>query len=303
MSYIDLIRREPRPLFYGFAFTFASSVGQTFFISLFVPSIAASLHINVGQMGYLYGAATIGSAVLLPFMGRLIDRVDLLPYGLVSGMMLSVGSIGMAASRSMAMVFASLIALRLFGQGLMTHAAMTAISRYFVKDRGKALSIASLGHAAGEALLPLTALAMVAAIGWRYTFVLYGSLLGVAVSIAASLYVRSTKSFRRPVPSRSTFAGGGSTTAIWRMPAFWAFVPSMVAVPFALTALIFHQGLLANGFNLPLTAFAIGFIFFALMQIPGAMLGGRWTDQTSARFLMSWHLLPAMAGILERVMN
>ena len=298
MGYIDLIRREPRPLVYGVAFTFASSAGQTFFISLFVPFIAASLHINVEQMGYLYGAATIGSAVLLPIIGRLIDKVDLLPYGIISGLMLFLASAGMATSASMVMVFTSLVALRLFGQGLLTHTAMTAISRYFAADRGKALSITSLGHAAGEALLPLTALAMVAAIGWRYTLVLYGTMLGLLVSLSASLYVRNMKSFRRAVPKHAAVAGRDSATSIWHMPAFWAFVPSMVAVPFALTALIFHQGLLASGFNLSLTAFATGFVFFALMQIPGAVLGGRWTDQTSARFLMPWHIVPAMAGIL-----
>jgi MFS family permease len=203
----------------------------------------------------------------------------------------------MATSASMVMLFASLGALRLFGQGLITHTAMTSISRYFVADRGKALSITSLGHAAGEALLPLTAVALMAIIGWRYTFVLYGTILGALVSLAVSFHVRDMKTFRRPISGQSAFAGPASGKFIGRMPAFWAFMPSMIAVPFALTALIFHQGLLASGFDLPLTAFAAGFAFFALMQVPGSMLGGRWTDQTSARFLMSWHVVPVMAGI------
>jgi hypothetical protein len=74
MGYFDLFRREPRPLVYGFGFTFASSAGQTFFISLFIPSIAASLHVSVEQLGYLYGAATIVSALCLPFAGGLSTR-------------------------------------------------------------------------------------------------------------------------------------------------------------------------------------------------------------------------------------
>jgi sugar phosphate permease len=47
--------------------------------------------------------------------------------------------------------------LRFFVQGLLTHAAMTAMGRYFSAERGRAVSIAALGHVTGEAVLPLMA--------------------------------------------------------------------------------------------------------------------------------------------------
>ncbi|MFN3389870.1 MAG: MFS transporter [Allosphingosinicella sp.] len=56
----------------------------------------------------------------------------------------------------------------------MSHTAMTASARYFEKDRGKALALANLGHAAGEALLPLAAVFLIALIGWRYSFLASG---------------------------------------------------------------------------------------------------------------------------------
>jgi MFS family permease len=297
MSYLRLLRKEPRALAFGFAFTFGSSPGQTFFISIFVPSIVASLSIDAEQLGYLYGAATLLSAMLLPFAGRLIDKVDLLHYGTGCGLLLFVACMGMSASSGVLLLFLSLVALRLFGQGLMTHTAMTAMARYFHGNRGKALSLASMGHAAGEALLPLSVLALIAAVGWRYALIASGLVLGMIVSLAVSYQVRHMTRFRSGGGSPAGPESAGTPVPVWRMPAFWIFAPSMVAPSFTVTALVFHQGLLAAELGLPMTAFATGFVFFALMQIPGGMLGGQWTDRFTARALMPWHLLPAIAGI------
>ena len=44
--------------------------------------------------------------------------------------------------------------LRFFGQGAMTHAGETTMARYFGKNRGKALSVATLGGMIGVMFLP-----------------------------------------------------------------------------------------------------------------------------------------------------
>ena len=44
---------------------------------------------------------------------------------------------------------------RLSGQGLMSHTASTAISRYFTKSRGKALSTGWFGLSSAEFILPV----------------------------------------------------------------------------------------------------------------------------------------------------
>jgi MFS family permease len=308
MSYLRLIQAEYRTLAFGFAFTFGSSAGQTFFISLFIPSIATSTALDVEQLAYLYGAATIISAVVLPVAGRLIDRLDLVHFSVATGLFLSLASIVLSISAGPLPVFAAFAALRLFGQGLMTHAAMTAISRHFHSNRGKALSITSLGHAAGEALLPLAALALMGMAGWRVSFATFGVILGALVALVASYQVRSLLSFRRAggptTSSRRGETGEGKSgesesgaRPIWQMRQFWASLPGFAAIPFTLTALIFHQGLLASGLGLPLATFAAGFVLFAVMQVPGSVLGGKWTDRYSARSLLPWHVAPAMLGI------
>jgi MFS family permease len=134
-------------------------------------------------------------------------------------------------------------------------------------------------------------------VGWRYALVGLGLALGILVTFAATYSVRSMASFRKPTAKSQILGQHAIATPIWRMPAFWLLVPSMVAIPFTLTALIFHQGYLASELGLSISTFAVGFALFALLQIPGSILGGKWTDRFTARSLMPWHLIPAIGGV------
>src|SRR5690606_36764477 len=61
----------------------------------------------------------------------------------------------------------AIIGLRHSGQGLLSHISLTIVSKYYVKDRGKALSIAALGYSVGEALLPVIISLIVVWHNWR----------------------------------------------------------------------------------------------------------------------------------------
>ena len=64
-------------------------------------------------------------------------------------------------------LFLGIYFLRLSGQGLMAHTASVAISRYFDKSRGKALSYAWIGMSFGEFLLPMIMVYFLTFIYWR----------------------------------------------------------------------------------------------------------------------------------------
>lgn len=80
IAYYRFLRRNGRWVGFGFSTSFFSSFGQTFFISLFVPFFLVDLDLTAGEFGTLYSAATVGSAVLLPFLGALYDRTPLGRY-------------------------------------------------------------------------------------------------------------------------------------------------------------------------------------------------------------------------------
>src|SRR5690606_24722764 len=148
----NALRAELRWLSAGFLLTLSSGFGQTYFIGLFAGELKGELAITDGQFGALYTAATLASAALLTWAGKLADRfsVRALGIGVLAGFALT--SLGMAAVTSAAALGFALFGLRFFGQGMLSHVAMTAMGRWFERKRGRAVAITALGFPAGEAV-------------------------------------------------------------------------------------------------------------------------------------------------------
>ena len=83
---LRFILTHPRVLGFGVLLTLFSSFGQTFLISIFVPRLLESFGLGTAAFGTLYAAATLCSALCLPYFGRLIDRVPLARFSMLTGL-------------------------------------------------------------------------------------------------------------------------------------------------------------------------------------------------------------------------
>ena len=138
----------------GIFLIFSSSIGQTFFISLFSGEIRDEFSLSHGMFGILYSVATLTSAIVFFWLGKLTDQFNLTYLGLVTIGLLSGFSFLISSAETLLMLFLSLLGLRLLGQSMISHIAVTAMARWFSSKRGRALSIALIGHPIGEAILP-----------------------------------------------------------------------------------------------------------------------------------------------------
>ena len=77
---------------FGFFMSLSSSFGQTFYIALSGAEIRLEFGLTHGEFGFWFGVATIGSALSLIWLGKLIDYMDLRLYSLATcvGMILSM---------------------------------------------------------------------------------------------------------------------------------------------------------------------------------------------------------------------
>jgi sugar phosphate permease len=96
------------------------------------------------------------SAVVFFWLGKLTDQFNLTLLGLITLGLLSGFAFLISSAETLIMLFLSLFGLRLFGQSMISHIAVTAMARWFSKKRGRALSIALMGHPIGEALTTLS---------------------------------------------------------------------------------------------------------------------------------------------------
>ena len=166
---------EPRLLIFGFLISYFASYGQTFFISIFNNEIRTLLSLSDGQFGLIYSLATLASAFLLIWFGKLIDKIDLRIYTFIISLGLSIGCIGMFfLTNNLFMLFLIIFSLRFFGQGAMTHTSTTTMSRYYSADRGKAISIGEFGGIFGYITFPLLALYLIKFVEWKLAWLFAG---------------------------------------------------------------------------------------------------------------------------------
>ncbi|MEO1747262.1 MAG: MFS transporter, partial [Pseudomonadota bacterium] len=155
MRLISFIGENYRWLFGCFLLTFCSAFGQTFFIALSAGDIREEYGLSHGEFGNLYMVATLASALTLPWLGKIVDHIGPAPVALIIMPALALACIGMAFSTHILVLLLVIYMLRLFGQGMMTQNALTATGRWFVANRGRAVSLVAMGHNASEALLPI----------------------------------------------------------------------------------------------------------------------------------------------------
>src|SRR5918994_2090573 len=170
MKFHHLLTRHGRVIGLGFALTFLSSFGQTFFISLSGPDIRNAFELTHGAFGSIYSLATLSSGLLMIWVGSVIDRVDIRLYATTAMLGLSAAALSLSLAPNVVMLGLSLFALRLFGQGMLSHAGVMSTARLHEGVRGRALGVAALGFPAGEATLPGIAVALIALWGWTNTW-------------------------------------------------------------------------------------------------------------------------------------
>jgi MFS family permease len=312
---LDGFRGEPPLLTFGVSFALFSSFGQTFLISLFVPSFVTTFSLTDGTFGALYSGATLVSAMFLPWAGQRLDHMRLTHFSLAVVLLMVASALTLATATHVVLLGLALVGLRLAGQGLSGHTAYTVMARYGGARRGKALSIASLGFPAGEAVLPvLTALA-IPAFGWRQTWLLFAA---VAALVFLPSFLASLKRSGIEVDPRRLGGSPGEPTAMgtstahghepssgdWTRGAvlrdrrFRLALPAALLPAFWMTGIFLYQTRIAGIKGWSVTLIASAFVGFALSRVAFALVAGRLVDRVSARRAYPFVILPMAVALL-----
>ncbi|NVO55910.1 MFS transporter [Rhodobacteraceae bacterium B1Z28] len=227
----------------GVLLTFLSSFGQTFFISIFAGEIRSEFGLSHGAWGGLYTLGTTVSAIVMIWAGGLTDIFRVRVLGLVVLAGLALAALAMALNTWVILLPVAILLLRLFGQGMSTHLAMVAMARWFTATRGKALSIASVGFAIGEALLPLIFVSAMVFLDWRW---LWGVAAGITI-LGIPILTRLLRQERTPQSLSSAYSSTGMRGHHWTRrealcdPLFWFMAPAVLGPSAFITAFFFHQ--------------------------------------------------------------
>ncbi|WP_055083573.1 MFS transporter [Jannaschia donghaensis] len=299
-AYLGFLRENAAFLSAGVLICFTSSYGQTFFISLFAADIMRDFDLSDGDWGLVYTVATTLSAGLMVFAGGLTDRLRVRQLAMVAAIGLALACLSMASVSGAAALTTTVLALRLFGQGLMSHISAVAMSRWFIATRGKALSISSMGFALGQATLPIVFVALLAVFDWRVLWV--GAAGLVLMSMPVTL--RLLRAERTPQSLATEASAVGMDGRHWTRGAmlrhwlFWMLIPLLLGPPAFGTALFFHQVHLTDVKGWDLLDYVALMPIFTIVSVSVTFASGALIDRFGTGVLIAIYLLPFAAAFV-----
>ena len=297
-SLLDSMRLNKCWLAAGFLLTFSSSFGQTFFIAVFAGDIRAEFGLSHAGWGAIYGLATMASASVMVFAGGLTDRFRVRLIGPAVLVIDAIAAALMAVSDGLLTLIFAVFLLRLMGQGMMGQTAMVAMSRWFVATRGRAVSIASLGVALGEAVLPLAFVALLGAFHWRSLWFIATAFL----LIAALIMVMILKAERTPQAMESESGSVGMLGRNWTRVdvlqhwLFWMTLPAILGPAAWNTAFFFHQVHFAEAKGWAHFNLVAMFPIFTVAGVSSMLLTGWLVDRFGSSKVAGVYLLPMALG-------
>ncbi len=298
IDYWHFARAHSRFLSFGFFLAFLSSAGQTYFIGVFGPEIQSEFGLDAGSWGRIYMMGTLASALIINWSGTLIDRFDLRLFTAFSLLGLSIACLLMSSVTTPLLLVLAIFMLRQFGQGLTSHAGITSMARYHSADRGKAIALAAIGFAFGEAALPLLAVFAIEFWGWRHTYA--GVALVVLVSMALALWLLKGHSLRHASHSKVMDSNADSESDSYHYtrkqmlsePRFYFMLPAMIAPSLIVTAMFFFPAEIAKAkgwSNLWVTGH---YWVYSLTAVTVTVSSGVLIDRFSARQVVPGFLIP-----------
>ena len=284
---------------FGFIFTFFSSFGQSFFLGLFNSSIRDALSITHGQFGSIYASATLLSSIVLVWIGKKIDDVNILKFASYVIIFLSSSCFIFSKISSVIFLFVGIFLMRLAGQGLSSHTATTTISRFFEKNRGRALSTGWLGLSLAEFIMPVLIVFLLTFIEWRDIWVSISILVILVLPVATFLLVKDVKLDTR---EESKIEENNKEIKQWKRIEvlkdyrFYIICMTMLAMPWIATGSFVYQSFISSSKEWGPYVIAQSFMAYSILSVITLFMSGFLIDKFSSRKLLIYMNIPLLFG-------
>jgi sugar phosphate permease len=299
MLSLHFVKANSRWLMGGFFLTLSSTFGQTFFISLFSVEIRLFFNISHGEFGLIYMFGTLASAATLMFVGKVTDNFPTVHAAAITLCLLAITAFFMSVVQTIWLLTILIFALRLLGQGMCGHIAMTAMGKWYSKQRGQAVSIAALGIQIGEGIIPPVTVLLITTLGWHVTWQITTCFL-----LLVSLPIVYATMRKEREPSQEEIDEKDETQQQWQRkdvladPYFYLIILAMITPAFIATSVFFHQNHLAELKSWSRLVFPAHQFILAISAVFSTLFFGRFVDKYSATQLLPLSLLPLALAIL-----
>jgi predicted MFS family arabinose efflux permease len=288
-------------ILFGFIFTFFSSFGQSYFLGLFNSSIREALSITHGQFGSIYAAATLCSSLLLIWVGKKIDDVNIFKFAFFVIILLSFACFFFSRITSVFLLFIAIFLMRFSGQGMMSHTASTTISRYFTKTRGRALSISWFGLSSAEFIMPVLMVYLLTIIDWQNLWIIFSITVLIVLPIASFLLIKNLNLDSREANDeniKQVEIKQWKRREVIKDYRFYIISLNMLAMPWIFSGFAVFQSFVQTSKGWGPYIIAQSFMSYSVFSVLTLFLSGFLIDKFSSRKLLIYMNIPLLLAAI-----
>ncbi len=281
---------------FGFIFTFFSSFGQSFFLGIFNTSIRETLSITHGQFGSIYASATLCSSLLLIWVGKKIDDINIFRFAIYVTLLLSFSCFFFSKISSVIFLFIAIFLMRFSGQGMMSHTATTTVSRYFTKSRGRALSICWFGLSSAEFIMPVLMVFLLSITTWQNIWTIIAIIILFFLPIASFFLVKKVNLDTREKTEGEEFKEENikqwKRIEVLKDYKFYIVSMNMLAMPWIATGVFVYQSFISSSKNWGPFVIAQSFMSYSVFSVLTLLISGFLIDKFTSRKLLIFMNIP-----------
>ena len=289
-------------IIFGFIFTFFSSFGQSFFLGLFNSSIRETLSITHGQFGSIYASATLLSSLLLIWVGKKIDDINIFRFAFYVTLLLAFSCFFFSKISSIIFLFIAVFLMRFSGQGLMSHTATTTITRYFTKSRGKALSVGWFGLSTAEFILPVLIVYLLSITAWQNIWISISILVLIFLPLISFFLIKKldfdTREQVDPTDSEIKEIKQWKRIEVIKDYRFYIVCLNMLAMPWIATGVFVYQSFITEAKEWGSFVIAQSFMVYSILSVLTLLGSGFLIDKFTSRKLLIFMNIPLLISTL-----
>ncbi|MDC1025733.1 MFS transporter [Candidatus Pelagibacter sp.] len=288
-------------ILFGFIFTFFSSFGQSYFLGLFNSSIREALSITHGQFGSIYASATLCSSLLLIWVGKKIDDVNIFKFAFFVTILLSFACFFFSRVTSVFLLFIAIFLMRFSGQGMMSHTASTTISRYFTKTRGRALSICWFGLSSAEFIMPVLMVYLLTIIDWQNLWLIFSISVLIILPIVSFLLIKNLNLDSREANDENikhVEIKQWKRRDVLKDYRFYIISSNMLAMPWIFTGFAVFQSFVQTSKGWGPYVIAQSFMSYSIFSVLTLFLSGFLIDKFTSRKLLIYMNIPLLLSVI-----
>ncbi|MFQ6031052.1 MAG: MFS transporter [Dehalococcoidia bacterium] len=308
------------PFFYGWTILFTAGS------AMFVRNAAASLTLAVfvypisqdldWSRTLIAGAASLGgllASFASPLVGWLCDRFGVRPVLALSILVLGLSTVSLAWATVPIIFYLAYATGRVLFSSSIQIGASVVVSRWFIRQRGRATGILFLAHSAGMVVFPLIASFIIQTRGWPMAWIFLGVIVWVvALGPVSFLIIQKPEDVGLAPDGDTSLDVGGTSPAAsalkeptwtWqqaaRTPSLWLLAIAGGTLFLAQSGTNVHQGAYIIDQGLGMTVAATAVSLNAIFTGVGSLLWGWLVERMPVRYTYALvALLMAVAAAL-----